>query len=123
MKRLTKHSPKMAQTAADGHRAATLSSHVFKIPTTLEDIGPELTRLEELIHLIYAVYTGVLLYEFEEKKITSSCKIIREGEYRKMRDELLVTELGDNLSVIRLYGRCREELKTAIAYAKSKTGV
>jgi hypothetical protein len=113
----------MGQTLPGSHPAETaiLARHGLNIPKTLEGIGSELARLEEIIHLIYAVYTGVLLYEFEEKKITISRKIIREREYRKMRDGLLATELKDFLSVIILYRKCRKELETAIAYAKSSS--
>jgi hypothetical protein len=75
------------------------------------------------INETYAVYTGVLDSLYYERRITSSHKAIKIMEYKKERDRQLSLGFQDVESFKQFYYQCRQDLETAVQYAKLQTGV
>jgi hypothetical protein len=80
-------------------------------------------QITEFVHLTYSIYTGVLLYEFEEKRISAAYQKVKTREYRKQMNGILSARVPDIKSLEVLNVKSRQDLQDAIAYAREKTGI
>jgi len=99
---------------------------IFNDVTGNEDpnqIRKMIDQIAEFVHLTYSIYTGVLLYEFEEKRISAAYQRAKTKEYRKQMNGILSARIPDIKSLEVLNVKSRQDLEDAIAYAREKTGI